>query len=271
MNQETPIEDKRSFLRNDRLLVCSMLIVYGLCIVGLVAATIWGLGRRSKEISAIATGTAAARTTQQAAATATLAARATQQAQYSYIERFDDNRHAWRVEAVNDEYARGSLEINGGVYIWNMREIKQPFYDWAAFPAADWDSDFDTYVDLKVDADAPDDVCGGFLFRTASIDWEEGTYVFSVCNTAYFYVSYYKEEKWDAISGWLYSDAIQRNDWNRLEINARGNDFTFIINNQVVFKMTDDRQPAGRLSLLVEVTEKKPTIIWFDNFGFQHR
>lgn len=264
-------ENKNGFLQNDRRLVCGMFVIYGLCILGAIAATVWGLDRRSKKIATNATSTAVAFARQQAQTTATVAARATQQAQYSYVDRFDDNRHAWRVETVNDEFMRGSLEINGGVYIWNMREIKQPFYYTAPFPAADWDTDFDTYVDFKVYGEAPDDVCGGFLFREASIDWEEGTYVFSACNTSYFYVSYYKQEKWDALSGWMYSDAIRRDNWNRLEINARGSDFTFIINNEVVFKMTDDRQLAGRLSLLVEVSEKEPKLIWFDNFGFQHR
>ncbi len=276
MDQEMiPLEDKKSFLQNDRLLVCSMFIIYGLCIAGLAGAAIWGLDRRSKEVAANSTSTAAVLATQQAkqwaAATATVVVRSTQQAQYDFMERFDDNRHVWRVESINDELMRGSMEIRGGAYEWDLREIKQPFYTWAPFPSEDWDKDFDTYVDFKVSKESPEDVCGGFLFRRTDFSWEEGTYVFSVCNSSYFYVSYYKQDKWDEISGLLYNDVIQRADWNRLEISARGSHFTFTINDEVVFQMTDDRLPAGRLSLFAEVAETKPTTLWFDNFAFQDR
>jgi len=266
MKQDAPIEEKKSFLQNDHKLVCSMLVVYGLCIFGLVTATIWGLDRRNKKISADATSTANAIATQRANVTATVVAHSTEQAQYEFIDPFKDNSQFWFTDSVDDEYMKGSTAIQDGVYIWEVQKVKQTFVYWAHFRKGSQFKDFDVYVDSKIVEDA----CSGFAFRAASREWDDGTYTFSVCNNSYFSVRYTREE-WEDISGWLYSNAIQNNDWNRLEIRARGDHFTFIINNEVVFEMTDERLSKGGLALLVEVEEEKPVTIWFDNFGLQPR
>ncbi len=274
MDEVKTVEDKNSFLQNDRKLVCSMLVVYGLCIVGLVAATIWGLDRRNKAISVNATSTAFAQATQQANATVTAIAHATEQAQYEFIDPFNNTAEEWRewrIESLNYEYVNGSISITRGVYLWNIQEVKEPFSYWASFRQNEEFEDFDVYVDSKIVDSTQGSACSGFIFRTASIDREKGTYTFSICSDATFYVYYYKEEKWDPILRGRYSNAIRNSDWNRLEIQARGNDFNFAINNEVVFKMTDERLPKGGLGLYIEVHEKKPASISFDNFGFQSR
>jgi hypothetical protein len=271
MDEVKPVDERNSFLRNDRLLTCSMLVVYGLCILGLVAGTIWGLDRRSKKISADATSTAFAYATQQAKATATAAARSTAQAQYSFIEPFDNNSRGWFVKTVNDDLIAGSIAIDGGLYVWNIGEVKQPFTYWVDFPLGNSFKDFDTYVDFKIIDTAPEGVCAGFLFRMASSDWEQGTYTFCVCHNSRFYVSYYKQGKWEMISDWEHSDSIRKLNWNRIEINARDDHFVFIINNEIVDEITDDRQPQGALALFIAANENKPATIQFDNFGFQSR
>ena len=271
MDQVRPVEDKNSFLRNDRKLVCSMLVVYGLCILGLVAGTIWGLGQRSKKISANATSTAFAIATKQANATATAVAHGTEQAQYEFIDRFNNNAEEWLIVSSNDEFMTGTVSITRGVYLWNIQEVKKIFVWWADFREGNEFGDFDVYVDTKIVGKEPGDACSGFIFRAASGDREKGSYVFAVCSGSIFYVSYYKEEEWKPILRGTYSNAIRNSDWNRLEIKARGNDFTFTINNEVVFEMTDDRQPKGGLALYIEVNEKRPVSISFDNFGLQTR
>ncbi len=265
MEQVTSIQDKKSFLRNDRKLVCSMFVVYGLCILSLVAATVWGLDSRSKQIAANATATAFA-------ATATTIARITEQAQYNFVDPFDNNREQWETDSINDEYMSGSVSIRDGVYIWEVQKVKQPFIRWEDFPAARWVGDFDVYVDSRVKtADGTASrACSGFVFRESPSDWETGVYVFSVCNFN-FYVDYYGQGKWETISGSTRSHAIRNSDWNRLEISARGSQFTFIINHEVVYEMTDDRLPRGGLALFADINEEKPVTIWFDNFGFQPR
>lgn len=271
MEQQVSAQDKKGFLQNDRLLVCSMLAFYGICILGLISVAFWGLDRRSKAISTNATSTAFAVATEQANATATIVARSTEQAQYEFIEPFNNNREYWLKELADDEYMSGRITINGGVYQWNIREVKQPFVYWSEFHRGNWVRDFDVYVDSKVAHGQLGDACSGFVFRTASVDWEKGAYTFSVCNNSYFEVYYYEQGEWQPILERTHSDAIENTDWNRLGISARGDHFTFMINNEVVFEMTDDRQKIGGLGLLVEVNETNPVDIWFDNFGYQRR
>ncbi len=271
MDQQQQGESKKGFFRNDRKLVCSMLVFYGLCILGLVAGTVWGLDRRSKAISANATSTDFAVGTRQAKVTATAVARASAQAQYSFIEPFDDNSRGWFAKTVDDEYMRGSIAIEGGTYVWDIREVKKPFSYWANFPLGNSFKDFDMYVDFKVADDAPDNVCGGFVFRSASTDWEKGAYIFSVCKSSYFYVSYYKQGKYEDITNWMRSRNVQTFGWNRLEMSARGSHFTFLINGNTEYEMNDDRQKTGGLALVIAVNTKEPVRVFFDNFGFQPR
>ena len=89
--------NKKSFLQNDRMLVCSMMMFYGICLLGAIAATFWGLNRRNQAISANATATAAVIATDQAQVTATAIARLEEQDNYEYIERFDKVTGLWFV------------------------------------------------------------------------------------------------------------------------------------------------------------------------------
>ncbi len=243
-------ENKPGFLQNDRKLVFSMLIVYGLCILVLIAATSWWLGRENNRV----------------------AARLTEQAQYAFVDTFDNNKGQWETASIDDQYMNGSLSIKEGAYVWEIQKVKQTFTRWEDFPAASWVGDFDVYVDTRVKT--TDEIiggaCSGIVFRELPSDQEAGEYAFVVCNF-YFYVDYYGQGKWQGISGIIRTRAIHNSDWNRLEISARGNQFTFLINHEVVYRMTDDRLPKGGLALFVDVIEKRPVTIWFDNFGVQLR
>jgi hypothetical protein len=271
MTQQPTTENQKGFLQDDRKLVCSMLVVYSLCIFGCIAAVFWSLNSRRLTLSNNATSTAVAIATQQANVTATLSARMTEQAQYKVVDDFSDNEMDWLTETVRDEFMDGSLGIYNGSYVWNIEKLKQPFIYWANLRGVYGAEDFDVYVDSKITPAASGEVCSGFVFRTASSDWEEGGYTFSVCNNSYFDVSYYEKGEWTAISDLIYSTSSLREDWNRLEIIARGNHFTFFVNNEEVYEMTDDRLQRGGLALLIEVSDVDSATIRFDNFGFQSR
>jgi hypothetical protein len=265
MNSLKPIEDKKSFFKHDTKLIFGLLIFYGFCILALSGTVFWGWGQINKNISLNATSTAVVVSTQHAISTATAIVHATEQAQYKYIDKFDQPG-IWTVETVDDEYMTGSLAINAGIYSWNIREVKQPFYYWADSHKGTTIKDFDVYVDSKV---IEGDACTGFLFRKSPGNWEDGAYTYSVCNNSYFEVNYYKQGKWGTLQKPKYSGAIRDDGWNRLEINARKNHFIFRINNVIVFEMTDDRLPSGAIALLVDVDTTNPIILWFDNFGLQ--
>ncbi len=268
MDPQQPAKNKNSFLQNDRRLVCGMFIVYGLCILGLIGATIWGLDRRSKRISANATSTAVALATQQAKATATAIARSTEQARFEVIDRFDDNKRKWRNGYQYDKYWVADLGMEDGTYLWDVKVTKQTFIEWANFPSDDQIEDFDVYVDTKVVEGSLGDVCSGLLFRISPDGWDEGGYYFSLCNNSVVKISYHTEKDgWERLASIQYDGDLA--DWNRLEIIAHGTHFTFLINGAQIYEMDDDRQKVGGLALVIELSEKAPARVLFDNFGFQ--
>lgn len=273
MTQQPTATEKRKILGRDVLFTCSMLVVCCIFATGLMVAPFWEFEQRQQVLSSNSTSTALAAATQQAGATATLIAHITEQAQYAFVDPFNKNTEYWHTGSTSDDYSNYFVSINGGVYMWKFRDIKQTFLEWAPYRMGNWVEDFDVYVDTKIKTEdgLPSDNCSGFVFRAASLDWDEGIYTFSVCNDSYFTVDYYEQDEWNIISGWMYSDVVQTDDWNRLEIRAQGSHFTFLINNDVVFEMTDDRVPAGGLGLFIDVNEEKPVSIWFDNFGLQRR
>lgn len=264
----------QGFLRNDRKIVCGMFVFYGICILGLVAVTFWGLGQRSRTISVNATSTAFARATGQANATVTAIAHTTKQAQYKFINRFDVNNYTWRQGEEENEYWSGDIAIESGVYVWEVKDVKETFVSWADYGSDESIHDFDVYVDIKVVSGDPGDTCAGLIFRKAPSNLEKDDYYyFSLCNNAVAHVSYHSEtDGWQTLksissySSFPYSDG-----WNRLEVSARDSHFTFFINGSQVYEMDDDRRKTGGIALVIEMNEKTPARIAFDNFGFQPR
>jgi hypothetical protein len=263
-------DTKGGFFQNDRSLVCSMLVLYSFCIVGLIAAAFWWLNTTEKKKAAEATATAAVIATRQAQATSTAIARSTEQAQYEFVERFSPISGRWRMGAVDSEYWVGKRVIREDAYLWEVREVKKTFISWADFYRSDRIKDFDVYVDTKVLDAVPGDVCSGFLFRISPDGWDEGGYYYALCNNSYAIFSYHTEK-----GGWEPIDSVYHyidpEEWNRLEIQARGDHFSFFLNGELIYEMNDGRQEIGGLALVIELNEKVPATILFDNFGYQSR
>jgi len=271
MTQQPATENQKGFFQNDHKLVCSMLVIYSLCIFGAIAATFWGLNRRQLTLAANATATANAVGTQQANVTATAAAKLAEQDRYEYIERFDETSSHWFVGPYDRQYGDATAAIKDGVYVWNIVTPKDYTYG-TDFYRGSGIKDFDVYMDAKfVGASAPGTACSGFVFRKSSMGWEGGAYVFRLCNDSHYAIHYYENEKWEAIQASTYHDAIRSKDWNRIGIGARSDHFTFTINNVMVFEVSDGRRKSGSLGIYVQIPDNEPTILWFDNFGFQSR
>ncbi len=262
---------KKGFFQNDRLLVCSMLAFYGICIFGCIAAAFWGLNRTNQMITTNTTSTASANATQQAMGTATALAQLAEQDKYEYIERFDKVTSNWYVGSYEKKYGDLRLIIENGVYIWDVTDTKgftqsTPFYQGNKI------KDFDIYVDLKFIEDYNvGAACSGFFFRRPTNDLNDGHYTFTVCDDSRFEIYFYKENRWENIAFIEHENSIRPFDWNRIEVIARGDHFTFIINNREVYKMTDNRLKEGGLGLFIDIDKENPAEIWFDNFGYQTR
>lgn len=196
-----------------------------------------------------------------------------QQGQFKFIDRFDSYSSSadWTYGQKNNEYWEGSTRIEDGVYIWEVEKVKKTFVWWTDFAHGFSMKDFDVYLDTKF-VDGPlGDVCGGLVFRKSSKGWDNGAYIFTICNDSSFKVEYHGENGWEYVSNWEDNDVIRRSDWNRIEISARGNHFIFTINNEAVYELTDDRQEDGGLAIIIDIKDKNPAEIWFDNFAYQIR
>ena len=270
MEAQTSTGEKKGFLQNDRMLVCGMLVVYGVCILIAVGAAFWGLNRRNRVVVANKTATAVAASTQQAQASATAAVRLTEQAGFDFIETFDSSRFKWRANYENNDYWRGYTKIEDGMYLWDVLEVKDTFISKADFPGNNYFRDFDVYVDTRITDTGIGAACSGLLFRVSPTGWDHGAYYFSLCNDSWMKVSFHSREgEWDDFVNLRYDG--YSNGWNRLEVVARDSHFQFFINSDYVYEMDDNQQDAGGFALAVEMNEQETARIWFDNFGFQRR
>lgn len=262
---------KKGFFKNDRMFVCSMLAFYSVCTIGVIALLFWGLDRRNKTVSANATATGAVVATQNANVTATAVARLAEHDQYEFIERFNEVSGRWYVGPHAKQYGDASYAIKNGFYIWDVRKSDKFTYS-SNFYKGSRIEDFDAYVDVKIiESESQEFVCPALVFRKSEKDFVGGAFVFSICNDSRFKVQYYDNDGWMLITSSDYSSVIYLDDWYRIEVNARGDRFVFLINHVQVFEMTDTRLEQGGLALFLEVPNGEAAVVWFDNFGFQSR
>ena len=200
-------KDKPEVWRKDLLFASSMLLMCCMFIFGLIAIPLGLSDQNQKVISANATLTAFAAATQQINATATAVARLTEQNQYEYIERFDGPSGYWFVGLYEKQYGDARISIKDGVYIWDVADPKD-FTQSTDFSKKDKIKDFDIFIDTKfVASSATGAVCSGFFFRRRP-SWDDGSYMFTICNDSHFEVHYYDKSKWQPITLSDYEDMI---------------------------------------------------------------
>jgi hypothetical protein len=240
MEQQSTAKDKSEVWRRDCLLASSMFLICCMFLFGLIAVPIWFSNQSQQIISANATSTAYVIATQQTYGTATAVARLTEQDGYEYVERFNRPSGYWFV-GLYEPFGEAQISINDGVYLWDVIDSENSTLS-AEFYKKNKIKDFDLYMDSKiVKSSTRNAVCSGFFFRKPSINWSNGVYVFTICNDAHFRVDYYDKDQWQTITFSEHENAIRPHDWNRMEVSARGDYFTFTINNIEIFEMTDDR------------------------------
>ncbi len=271
MTDQSEVDKSRNVHVKDVWFAWSMIAIYAICCVIFISGTFIWVREDRNIANANSTATQAALSTEQAYATATVVAHVTEQAQYEFIEKFDTNKHRWRAGREDNEYWTGTIKISGGIYTWQVTDVRSAFISWTDFPVANYVRDFDAYVDTKFPDAEPGIVCSAFLFRVSTVGWDDGGYYFGLCNDGFVSVSYHTEaDGWERIGTRIYQNH-KANDWNRLEVSARGSHFKFFINGEMIYEMDDDRRESGSLALAIELNEKAPVTIWFDNFGLQHR
>lgn len=225
-----------------------------------------------------------AQATQQAQATATaqaLIAQATATAQaklaqimgYHYFDTFDSNTSNWRASnEENNDFWAGATLVENGQYIWNVTEAKETFVSWADFEPSGPVNDFDVAIKARRAEGLSNEFCYGLIFRKSPDGFDSGAYILSICENGYYKVSYYTTETpWEIIQDWTETNALQEDDWNLIELSARGPNFTIFINQQEVAQFSDDRLQEGLVAIFIDIYEKTPGQIEFDFFALQPR
>lgn len=194
---------------------------------------------------------------------------------YEFFDTFDDNSNQWSVGRDDNEYWSGEVTIQDGVYVWDVQEFHQDLFvsSWRTYAESPAVQDFDLTVDAKLSTPESEKLCYAVVFHASPANFATNGYEFHVCDTGHFFVGYYtaEEGKSKEFINWTESSSVQSGDWNTLTVNARGNEYTLSINNDVVFQFTDSTSPSGSVYLLVRYYESVPGTILFDNFGFQPR
>jgi hypothetical protein len=204
--------------------------------------------------------------------TATAAARESAITTYTYFDPFDDNTNDWRVGAEDNEYWQGSIAINDSTYTWQVALAKQGFITWANFEPLANLADFDAALRVRRVLGEPHQACFGLLFRQTSESIDDGTYILSVCDNGYYKVLYFDTQNgWDVLQDWTLTEALNKGDWNLLEVSARGEDFSVWINHQLMLTFTDSRLPNGSVSILLDLYGEAPVQIECDFFALQAR
>jgi hypothetical protein len=204
-------------------------------------------------------------------ATATASARATAYAGYALVDKFDSNENGWQVGKVENEFWTGSKNIKNGAYELDFPKISSTFLESSDYSNSIVVRDFDAYVDTKI-IDGDSGSCSGILFRKSPYGWIHGGYAISVCKNGQFVVGYFDANgNWDFLTDWVLSPAINKTDWNHIEVSARGDHFIFRINDFVVFETDDTHQLRGDVALFAESHGTTPMMVMFDNFGFQSK
>jgi hypothetical protein len=268
--------------RDMQIIVTLIVALLCLLLLGGVAG-VYLYGQYTSQVSAQGTATGAAIATQvkstaqaeltrRASATRTAIFKKTELANYAITDSFDDNKNDWRIGAEDNELWKGETSITDGVYRWDVQETTSGFVAWGGPSAQETISDFDLYVDARLTTGDPNSVCYGILMREDPETFDNGAYIFSICDTGYFIVRYFEEPGgWQDITDWTETPLIVAGQWNRLEVSARGDNFVFSINGEKVYEMNDSRQAEGYISLMVDVYEKVQAVVEFDNFGLQPR
>jgi hypothetical protein len=271
MDQQSTTKNKQVLSRNDFLFACGMLVVCCIFLVGLIALPIWFSNESQQIISANATSTAHAVATQRAHLMGIAVSPRKEWEEYEFIDRFDKNEYHWAEESIDDEYSTARKSVTGGVYLWELDQVKQPFVAWEQFYRGVFSSNYDVYVDTRIIEGISGIICSGLIFGMSDSGFDGGTYVFLVCNNSTYYLGHYNEkDSWQAMIDYSYHPSIRADTWNRLEISSRGATFVAFINGEMVYETIDPQYAKGNLAVMVSVNDG-PARIEFDNFGYQSR
>jgi hypothetical protein len=155
-----------------------------------------------------------------------------------YTEIFDDPASGWKTasdDSIKIQYQNSALNFT----LDTLNSIA-------------WSTPNQKFSDFTLDVDAsqvdgPDDNGYGVIVRYVD---DRNFYRLDISGDGYFDVLKYKAGTWIKIQDWTESPAIHQGaTTNHLRVVARGNQFTFSVNDQIVKTFTDDDFKQGDIGL----------------------
>lgn len=182
----------------------------------------------------------------------------------NFSDKFIDLSHGWKTGDVRDDYVSGNRSISDGTYTWNVSAVKPTSY--FSFPDMPVQDDFYASVDLRY-AKWPDDpdADSGLFFRHNETD--QSMYYFSVNNQGQYYFGWYDGKNWHTLIHESDSSAIHSGQTNKIAVGAKGAQFIFVVNGQMIDHFIDNTLKSGTVGLGVNLpaADEKGTVV-FSNF-----
>lgn len=174
---------------------------------------------------------------------------------------FDDNANGWLVGPNEDAFVRGTQEVVGGSYNWQMEALQDVI-------SAAWLPDR-TFGDLYVAVDAgwgqppPGVDQYGLMFRHFNPD---NYYLFTVAATLRQYsLQVVNRDQWEILIDWTEDPAIRASGTNRLAVLAQGSSMTVFVNGQQLARYNDARISEGKVGVTATYNKGERINLRFDN------
>jgi hypothetical protein len=162
---------------------------------------------------------------------------------------FTENENSWLVGDQQSKYfTKLSRVITDGRYRWEAQTST------ATGMASAWLSDYpvsDFHLDVtcKHIRGSKAGSSWGVVFRVQDND---NHYWFRITDNQFFAVSLMKDSQWLNIVEWTKTDAIKPHGVNQIDVIGHGTHFTFLINEQVVTEINDERFQQGSVGVGIE-------------------
>ena len=157
------------------------------------------------------------------------------------VEELEKIQDAGRIEIEKKNWMRWKIQAEGNAY-----------------------GDFSLSVDLKQVEGTPGYY--GVLFRFAG----DNLYYFWVRDDGFYGLSAGQGDKWDVLVRMTGTDAIKRNSWNRVAVEARGDRLSLFVNEKIIDTVVDDSFSEGRVAVVAETAGDQDRLkVLFSNFSIE--
>jgi hypothetical protein len=173
---------------------------------------------------------------------------------------FDTNQNKWYTGTDDDKYAKVVYTVANGKYHWDATAHKG-FIGWVNIDTEPV-SDFYLSVEIEqIESSPPAQY--GLIFRKN----DDGSYYYFGIEDGDFFISLNYKDDWIDLIDWTSAPAYHPNGSNKFTVIAKGSTFIFLINDQYLASVSDDRLPEGTLGLAVSLHDPdQRAVLEFDNF-----